>query len=769
MTHTHQARPGRSAHDAQEAKAARKAEIETRCMALDPPIAPEVLRHMESFQAATHISAPLTDHAWAVLEPRLQFQREAAERMEADHKANMLALQAKIEYERNRHANKKEVKEAQEQHWEEVQAPIRQRLSRYADEIIRQKWAKGKAVNKENSVKFAADVLTHVRERFYSEISRADQEAIAAGRRIKQDSSNGPPTRKLILENMKHVFDSKIKPCTDPYRKELFYCAGEGCEGNRKLYGFEGIIQHFGAKHTSAFSMGNVIVHWQSAEWPEDPPFMTEPSNGKISIGTASSPFSHIAAISMSGQQYGGFNRGTTTTPQVAPQGPFSVPLQTSPGAAFYANGPYPPPSAPSNGYQWPMQAHVANSYAFDVGQGNNASFRSYNHQLPFPSSPAFTHSAIPPVSGASLSVTSSQVPMPSNYGAGGRHVLPDLVAVQSDPKAEPGANGKTNGVTSGAHTSKSFAMDEMPDFQLHQDQVKELAESCRILWMKIPDVMNIPASVRAFAVIHHAQSKFKSRFNYQANLDLFTEALMNNFSMQPLKSVEGLACKMCLADLAQSEDQSVESLRFTLTSLVSHFKEAHAGKPKSTVITHGDASPPSFTNWTTDMVALPPDEDVAALVNVPGMNDERLRFVADAFPALLPKRIPPSGKRRRSEDEDVLRPARHAKGKRKKGMPYEITEPRDTSDTPLVQDEHLEPVTGVRLASYDPLRRSPLSLPPVGDNEYDPRRPALESETQYARPHHRHASPRLQEEGDYLESRRFVRYLLSSSPHRFR
>jgi len=726
-------------------------------MALDPPIAPEVLRHMESFQAATHISASLTDHAWAVLEPRLQAQREAAERMEADHKANMLALQAKIEYERNRHANKKEVKEAQDQRWEEVQAPIRQRLSRYADEIIRQKWSKGKAVNKENSVKFAADVLTHVRERFYGEIAKADQEAMAMGRPVKQDSPNGPPTRKLILENMKHVFDSKIKPYTDPYRKELFCCAGEGCEGNRKLYGFEGIIQHYGAKHTSAFSMGNVIVHWQSAEWPEEPPFMTEPSNGKISIGTASSPFSHTAAASTSGQQYGGFNRGTTTTPQIAHQSPFSVPLQTSPGAPFYANGPYPPPSAPSNGYQWPMQGHVANSYAFNVGQGNNASFPSYNHPLPFPSSSAFPQSAIPPATGASLSITSSQGPMTSSLGAGGMPAIPDHNALQSDPKAEPGANGKMNGVTSGALASNMFSMDEMPDFQLHQDQVKELAESCRTLWMKIPDVMNIPASVRAFAVIHHAQSKFKSRFNYEANLDLFTEALMNNFSMQPLKSVEGLACNMCLADIVRSEDQSVEPLRFTLMSLVSHFKEVHAGKPRNTAAAPGVASPPLLANWTTDMVALPPDEEIAALVDVPGMNDERLRFVADAFPELLPRRMPPSGKRRRSDDEEAPRPARNAKGKRKRSMPFEITEPNDSSDMPVVRDQYMEPTIGLRAASYDPLRRSPLSHPPVGDDEYDPRRPALESDIQHARPHRRRASPRLQEEEYYVEPRRYV------------
>jgi len=274
---------------------------------------------------------------------------------------------------------------------------------------------------------------------------------------------------------------------------------------------------------------------------------------------------------------------------------------------------------------------------------------------------------------------------------------------------------------------------------------------------MKIPDVMNIPASVRAFAVIHHAQSKFKSRFNYEANLDLFTEALMNNFSMQPLKSVEGLACNMCLADIVRSEDQSVEPLRFTLMSLVSHFKEVHAGKPRNTAAAPGVASPPLLANWTTDMVALPPDEEIAALVDVPGMNDERLRFVADAFPELLPRRMPPSGKRRRSDDEEAPRPARNAKGKRKRSMPSEITEPNDTSDMPVVLDQYMEPTTGLRAASYDPLRRSPLSHPPVGDDEYDPRRPALESDIQHARPHRRHASPRFQEEEYYVEPRRYV------------
>ena len=75
---------------------------------------------------------------------------------------------------------------------------------------------------------------------------------------------------------MRWLYDQKVKTYTDKYLRELFHCAE--CKSLGKSYAFEGMIQHYGAKHTTEFSRGNIVVHWQSAEWPDECPL--EPCNG---------------------------------------------------------------------------------------------------------------------------------------------------------------------------------------------------------------------------------------------------------------------------------------------------------------------------------------------------------------------------------------------------------------------------------------------------------------------------------------------------------
>jgi len=158
--------------------------------------------------------------------------------------------------------------------WEDIQAPLRARIGGYADEIIRDGWGGGERIQYENAPLFAAEVLIYVRKRFYAEVAKDEAAVRAAGREPESDPPNGLYTRKLILENMKWIFDTKVKLYTEPYRKELFLC--NACEYPSKYYGFEGVIQHYAAKHTSALSVGSVVVHWKS-EWPEYPSFKPDP------------------------------------------------------------------------------------------------------------------------------------------------------------------------------------------------------------------------------------------------------------------------------------------------------------------------------------------------------------------------------------------------------------------------------------------------------------------------------------------------------------
>ncbi|KAK1503385.1 hypothetical protein CTAM01_04697 [Colletotrichum tamarilloi] len=209
-------RSDKTHEEAAARKALRRAEIERRAMLLDPPLPPNVVVHMPSFQAAIQITAALDENAWNTLKPKLLSQRADAERNinRGLIESRSSSIETKVETTR----------EVTDQDWDDIQGPVRARMSKYADEIIRGSWNKGRKVNKENSPRFAAGVLLSVRSRFYADVAKDAADAIAAGRQPVVDPQGGPFTQKLTLENMKWVFDMKIKQHTESYRKELFLC-----------------------------------------------------------------------------------------------------------------------------------------------------------------------------------------------------------------------------------------------------------------------------------------------------------------------------------------------------------------------------------------------------------------------------------------------------------------------------------------------------------------------------------------------------------------
>jgi hypothetical protein len=221
---------------------------------------------MESFHAATQITTSLTDSAWEVLKPRLYAQRDDAEQIEYMREEQLRALQATIpdpSY-HAMHNPSLEATIAAGRQYKEAQRPIRKGLTALADEFIREKWKNCSFLTHDNSPEFAVDVLLYARNTFVA----------------RRKPANLPPDRYaeesdpwfVGLENMRWLFDKKIKPkLNDKYMREPFHCSE--CKSAGRTYGFEGLIQHYGAKHTTDFSRGNVVVHWPSAEWPEEPPF----------------------------------------------------------------------------------------------------------------------------------------------------------------------------------------------------------------------------------------------------------------------------------------------------------------------------------------------------------------------------------------------------------------------------------------------------------------------------------------------------------------
>ena len=278
------ARNERSMTEAAEVRARRQQEIEARCLELSPPLLPNVLQHIPAFKASIVIAVPLNEQAWGNLLPKLLEQREEAEEKERVKAEGQIKLQKQIEDKKACDTLQRELKEKKEREWEESQAPVKEKLDQYAAEIINLWLSRIPAnqhpsVSRESALRFAPEILVQVRKRFYDENPYTPQDPNHCII-LDPNSAHGattldtPTGKRLMLENMKYVFDTKIKPITDQARKELFLCSG--CESNPKFYGFEGVIQHYAAKHTNLMSLGSVIVHWKS-DWPYFPPFVLDP------------------------------------------------------------------------------------------------------------------------------------------------------------------------------------------------------------------------------------------------------------------------------------------------------------------------------------------------------------------------------------------------------------------------------------------------------------------------------------------------------------
>lgn len=528
----------------------------------------------------------MTDDAWSVLEPRLLAQLPAAQQAEADHVSRVASLPTRTTDRRHPDANSKEAREVMDREWEESQRPIRDKLNDIADDFINQDWDRGNAITYENSPKFAADLLAYVRSSYYAD-SKPPQHGTLG--------TNGTEIRpKLVLDNMKWVYDNKVKPLTEPYRKEIFICYGSGCESNTRFYGFEGVIQHYGAKHTNTFSAGNVVVAWREAEWPEEPPYHPDPVSIK---------HTHHASSSMGG--YGawnaGFSRAGTSTPHMHPHLP-----QTSPGPYGYAgqyNGPFAPPQTPIPGYGYPQP------YAPPM--------EGYAHQT-----------MGPPVYG---SQPAQQSYMPS----------PALInpAIAPPPAMPPPSQGPHETVQTGMddaeYSTSSF-----------DKQVSTVIGMTQDSWKQTSGIKDLPNSLRIYVLLHRVISKFQVEFNHEPNLNHFIDALSNHEMPKALKNAPGLSCNACQIESSQHltgayYSKSEERKTYTVLNLLTHFKGHHL-LFQSSVNPHGHSARP--LDWKEDMIELPSERFISGLIHAPGMDDEKLLMIATVFPKLFPTPLPKIG-----------------------------------------------------------------------------------------------------------------------------
>ncbi|TVY92471.1 hypothetical protein LAWI1_G004012 [Lachnellula willkommii] len=631
-----QARPERTKEEVAQLKAARRAEIERRCMLLEPPLTAGVLAHMSSFQAAIQIIQPLDDGAWEVLKPRLLSQREEAEQRENDRLAQTRVVQERFDERRYQDVQiNPEAKDLLDREWDDIQAPLRVRIGGYADEIIRDGWNGGEKVNYENCPKFAADVLMYVRKRFYAEISKDEAAIRATGREPEMDPLHGPYLRKLVLENMKWVFDTKVKPHTEHHRKELFLC--NACESHLKFYGFEGVIQHYAAKHTSALSMGSVVVHWKS-EWPEIPPFNPDPTaviNGSYyaAAPSASAPYAATGPAPAPQQNYGygGYQSAPVSVPIQAPmlaalQPPMQAPMpvhnshvyQESPGPYYghpqfgdqysgHQNGPYQPPQP----YQDTSQGYQNPQYTMPPPPPGNVGYsdasQDYSQQGYGGAYPA-----------SSQGMYSSN---PGQYPAS----APEIPVHQH--AHDPQANQFGPSYNQQPSYPASNYVPEAPKTEEWKMQLQDIAKSAREVWNAINPVKEIPGSVKVYTIIYHLLQRSRASYPEDPPLLMVIEGLNTNKEMRPARNINGLLCKACALGHA-GYTPALQKKHFSFPQLLNHFRESHEAAPQNlrNEMVH-------VPDWTRDMVQLP---DISKLTSLSKSSDHRLKLVKEALPEVF-------------------------------------------------------------------------------------------------------------------------------------
>ncbi|KAI3331867.1 hypothetical protein HD806DRAFT_172509 [Xylariaceae sp. AK1471] len=508
--------PRRTREEAEELKAARRADIERRAMELEPPLPVHVLALIPAFQAAIQITSPLDDNAWNVLRPRLLAQRDDVDQRQLQNQKTPVRSQTPLQQLEDTQISREptlETKQQVDKAWDDAQAPLRARISALADKIIRDDWENGSRVDKNSSPQFAVEVLMFVRRRFYAEIEKDDTATRASGRQPMCDPPNGPYTRKLTLENMKWLFDVKIKPLTESFCKELFYC--HGCETNTKLYGFEGVVQHYAAKHTSSLSLGSVVVYWR-AEWPEMPPFHPEPHNLK-------------------NQRFGASKHGLSG-------------LVGSISAVFQQQASHQEGLLPVYGQSLPHSQYDVLPIQPPYGQSHPYIASPYEHVHPF-------HEQAPHYP---INLPSNRTTYPGPPGAFHGTGLPPY---QTHPAL-----------------AQSFYHVQYPS--VYHTKLEEIARNSREVWFSIAAVRELPGPIRAFIVTHHVFTRFQTRFSEEPSLTLFMEGLSNHKEMRPVRNINGLECKACCLGLGVTTPTDQDKESYSLPQLVKHFHQRHIERP---------------------------------------------------------------------------------------------------------------------------------------------------------------------------------------------
>lgn len=250
-------RPWRRARDVtEELKAQRRADIERRAEQLQPPIPPEILVDLPSFQMSLEKAEPLRDGEWNNLQQQLKSQYK---KMRKAERKSAIAAKAPEKHQAKTTAKKSTEAALQDEH--DAETPVKIRISTLTDQFINDHLGEGQIIEQEGHAQFVIGVMAYVRKQYYAKLSKADTTSLAP---------------RLTLGDLVWIFDHKLRRILKNTDEDLFSC--RNCLKSRKRFGFHAIIQHYLSKHTPKPSQkGKKMRERLRVEWPGEIPFESCP------------------------------------------------------------------------------------------------------------------------------------------------------------------------------------------------------------------------------------------------------------------------------------------------------------------------------------------------------------------------------------------------------------------------------------------------------------------------------------------------------------
>lgn len=281
-------RPNRRAQEAaEELRSQRRVDIERRAGRLQPPIPPDVLVDLPSFQMSLDKAKPLRDKEWNSLKQQLISQYK---KMKGAEERSVLAAKASEKHQANSIAKKSTEPALQGGHGAETLVKVR--VSALTDQFISNHLGEGQSIEQKDYAQFMLGVLAYVRKQYYAEFSKIKTPSLAS---------------RLTLDDMRWIFDNKIKQILKDTGQDLFFC--RNCPSS-KLFRFHAVIQHYISKHTDKAGKkekkgekgkkgkkGEKMRDlYSQAEWPEEPLFGSSPIQQASSVDSKP-PFSHTSEV----------------------------------------------------------------------------------------------------------------------------------------------------------------------------------------------------------------------------------------------------------------------------------------------------------------------------------------------------------------------------------------------------------------------------------------------------------------------------------------